>query len=316
MRRAMEIEDRHTEPRPSSQERILLVDDEEVMRRLLTRAMGGIGYWCSATGTAEEAIELLGLQEFDLALVDKNLPDLSGIEVARRALDREHRVPVILITGYPSDESKREARSLGVSRYITKPVGVYRLRQEVDRVLTALRESRSRSDPRADIPPADRPTLPPPPPKAWMRTTGIPGRPTSQPRSETDVAIMILESSATVRNDLAQTLTDEGCRVVAFRSRKQAEVHARYVGYDVLVARADVLDEVKHWATIVPGEPPLGMMAIVDGPGVKAHVKAIQSGARGIFSPPFDELAVTAELREALAAMRDERERYSFNPKN
>jgi DNA-binding NtrC family response regulator len=145
-----------------------------------------------------------------------------------------------------------------------------------------------------------------------MRTTGIPARPQEGQRGETDVSILILESDKNTRNDLARTLTDEGCRVVAFGTRKQAKVHARYVGYDVLIARPDVLADVRHWATIVPGDPPLGLMAIVDGPGVQAHVKAIQAGARGILSPPFDELSVGAELREALHVMRDERERFSI----
>ncbi|MBW2276865.1 MAG: response regulator, partial [Deltaproteobacteria bacterium] len=297
-------------------DRILLVDDEEVMRRLFTRAMGGQGYWCSAAASAEEAIELLAFQKFDLALVDKNLPDLSGLEVARRALEQEHQVPVIIVTGYPSNESKDEARSIGVSRYITKPVGVYRLRQEVDNVLTAVKQSRSSGGPVANVPPADRPTTPPPPPKSWMRTTGIPGRIPAGQRDGNDISILILERDNFLRNDLARTLTGEGCRVVAFRSLKQAEVHARYVGYDILIARPEVLQEVKHWATIVPGEPPLGMMAIVNGPGVQAHVNAIQAGARGILSPPFDELAVAAELHEALSVMRDERERFSLPPVN
>jgi len=297
----------------ASPQRILLVDDEEVMRRLLTRAMGGLGYWCSAAATAEEAIELLELQRFDLALVDKNLPDLSGLDVARRAFDLEHRVPVIIVTGYPSNESRDEARLAGVARYLTKPVGVHRLRQEVDQVLATVRRTRARIDREVRAQPTDRPTVPPPPrPKAWMRTTGIPGRPPTAQGGETDVSILILEEDPDVRNDLTRTLIDEGCRVVAFRSRRQAEVHARYVGYDVLIARPHVLCEVKHWATIVPGDPPLGMMAIVDGPGVQAHVKAIQAGARGILSPPFDELAVAAELHEALDVMRDERERFSL----
>jgi DNA-binding response OmpR family regulator len=312
----MEEASDNAEKSSESHDRILLVDDEEVMRRLLTRAMGGQGYWCSAAASAEEAIELLELQKFDLALVDKNLPDLSGIEVARRALERSRQVPVIIVTAYPTNESKDQARSIGVSRYITKPVGVYRLRQEVGSVLSAVKQSRASGGPAANVPPADRPTTPPPPPKSWMRTTGIPGRIPLAKRNENELSILILEHDNLLRNDLARTLTDEGCRVVAFRSLKQAEVHARYVGYDVLIARPEVLSEVKHWATIVPGEPPLGMMAIVDGPGVEAHVKAIQAGARGILSPPFDELVVAGELHEALRVMRDERERFSFPTTN
>jgi DNA-binding response OmpR family regulator len=300
---------------PRRADRILLVDDEEVMRRLLTRAMGGAGYWCSAAGTGEEAIELLRVQEFDLAVVDKNLPDVSGIEVARRALDPGRQIPVIIVTAYPSDESKHAARSLGVARYITKPFGVHRLRKEVERLLITPRRASEPAAEAGEAPPGDRATIPPPPaPKAWVRTTGMPSRARPREPAETDVAILILEPDSRVRNALARTLADEGCRVVAFRTQDQAETHARYVGYDVLVARPEVLGEIRHWATLVPGEPPLGALAIVEGAGVAEHVKAIQAGARGLLSPPFDELAVAAELRQALSTMRNERERFSLPP--
>jgi DNA-binding NtrC family response regulator len=142
----------------------------------------------------------------------------------------------------------------------------------------------------------------------------MPSRARSREPAETDVAIMILETDSRVRNALARTLADEGCRVAAFRALEQAETHARYVGYDVLIARPEVLAEVHHWSTMVPGEPPLGALAIVEGAGVVEHVKAIQAGARGLLSPPFDELKVVAELRQALDTMRRERERFSLPP--
>jgi DNA-binding response OmpR family regulator len=256
--------------RPSSTHHILVVDDEEVMRRMLTRALGEARHWCASTGSGEEAVELLEQQVFDLAVVDKNLPDLGGIEVARAALGSQPPVPVIIVTGYPSDESRREATSIGVSSYLTKPFGVHDLRQEVSGILDSPEE----------------------------RAAGI-DRPV-----ETNVAIMIVEPDAAVRHALLTVLTGTGCRVVAFRSRHQAENHVRHVGYDVLIARPALLRETKYWASRAKGGPPLGSVAVLDDCALDRKVEAIQLGAGGVLTPPFEASGVIAELRAALARMR------------
>ncbi|MBW2277137.1 MAG: response regulator [Deltaproteobacteria bacterium] len=90
---------------PSTTFRILVVDDEGLARRMMTRAIGAAGHFCSSTGSGEEAIELLELQQFDLAVIDKNLPDVSGLEVARKARGLSRKVPVIVVTGFPSSGS-------------------------------------------------------------------------------------------------------------------------------------------------------------------------------------------------------------------
>lgn len=262
--------------RLSSTHHILVVDDEEVMRRMLTRALGEARHWCASTGSGEEAVELLEMQRFDLAVVDKNLPDLGGIEVARKALGSQPPVPVIIVTGYPSDESRHEAASIGVSGYLTKPFGVYQLQQEVSGVLDSFDESPAGTDRPVDI---DRPA-------------GI------------EVAILIVEPDARIRDSLLTVLTDAGCQVVAFRSRHQAEIHVRHVGYDVLIARPEVLRETKHWTARARGSPPLGTVAVLDSYALDRKVEAIQLGAGGVLTPPFEASGVIAELRAALTRMR------------
>ena len=307
---------------PSTTFRILVVDDEGLARRMMTRAIGAAGHFCASTGSGEEAIELLELQQFDLAVIDKNLPDVSGLEVARRARGLTRKVPVIVVTGFPSDSSEREARRLGAARYMVKPFETAELQREVHDVLKASWGPRASYEDVRD--PSGRvlmdrqtrpltPSSPPPRPPPNQPMPRPPSKSAAE-QSDTDVAVLLVEADNRVRSALVDALTGAGCRVVAFQSRFQAEVHVRYVGYDVLVARPEVLHEAGHWDTLLPGGPPLGSIAVADSGALTERVKSIQEGARGVFVPPFEATQVVGELRSALALMRDQLKRASVPP--
>jgi len=289
--------------RSADSHHILVVDDEEVMRRMLTRALGEASHWCASTGSGEEAVELLQIQRFDLAVVDKNLPDLNGIEVAREALSLRPPVPVIIVTGYPSDESKSEAESIGVSSYLTKPFGLYQLQREVDWVLESVEE------PVAKPSSNEQPTIPPVPASETVGASAeLPARPTRPDAgisANTNVAILIVEPDAGVRDALLTVVTDAGYRAVAFRSQHQAEIHVRHVGYDVLIARLKILRDNQQWAKLAPRGAPLGAIAILDSCAIDKRVEAIQLGAKGELAPPFEAATVVAEIRSAISRMRE-----------
>lgn len=279
--------------------RILVVEDEEVLRGLLARVLDEENVWCASTGSGEEAIGLLELQEFNLAVVDKNLPDISGLDVARKARDSRPPVPVIIITGYPSMKSMRESESLGVSSYLKKPFDLCRLRAEMTKALESFRMGAA-----GELLPHERPTKPPP------RASG------GDSQVRTDVAILILEPDTNIlepdtniHNAVLAALTNEGCRVLAFQSRRLAEIHAKHMGYDVLIASPEILQETQHWATQVPGEAPLGKIAILDSPADDKKMKALRTGAAAVLVPPFEKSQVMAELRTAIKQMRAERKK-------
>jgi CheY-like chemotaxis protein len=299
---------------PSGTFRVLVVDDEGLARRMMTRAIGAAGHFCSSTGSGEEAIELLELQQFDLAVIDKNLPDVSGLEVTRRARGLRRSVPVIVVTGFPSEDSEREARRLGAARYLVKPFETHELQHEVLQVLRASwgPAAAGSAVPAEEPPPVEKITLP-------ARRGSSPGRDASETvRAGADrpsesgglpnVSVLLLESNPQLRTKLVDALTELGCRVVAFQSRFQAEVHVRYVGYEVLVARSEVLLETGHWPQLVPGAKPLGEIAIVESGALAQRVSSIQEGAVGVLSPPFDRARIANEFAAALVVMRDKRE--------
>jgi len=201
-----------------------------------------------------------------------------------------------------------------------KPFETAELQREVREVLRASwgpKASFGISDPSGRVlkDRSTRPLTPSSPPRP------APNEPAPRPASasaddqvDTDVAVLLVESDNRVRSTLVDVLTGAGCRVVAFQSRFQAEVHVRYVGYDVLVARPDVLREAMPWETLLPGGPPLGSIAIAQSAALTERVKSIQEGARGVFVPPFESDKIAGELRSALALMRDQIKRSSVPP--
>lgn len=295
--------------------RILVVDDEPVMLRMMDRALSGAGHWCASASTGGEAIEMLRHHTFDLSVIDKNLPDISGLEVARRSRDLFRRFPVIIVTGFPSDESRQEAEELGVASYMVKPFDVEAFREEVGAALDDFwrvsRESITSSP--SEPEPNEVPTRPPPRPRPReARFAEAPAL--EESRRDLDVTVIVVEPDDELRTLVATVLQQAGCRVTSFRSRFQAEIRVRHDGFDVLVTRPELIESTAHWAALAPGEPPLGTIAVVDSESVDRHIEAIQAGARGILTPPFVGGRIVGRFAAAVDAMREERDRVTIPP--
>jgi DNA-binding NtrC family response regulator len=102
---------------------ILIVDDEEVVRRSHLRSLAETG--CH-TETAEDGIKAIHVMEqhpFDVVLLDLRMPGLDGMDVLKTIKQRWPECEVVVITGYASIETAKEAVRLGAQNYLAKPVG-------------------------------------------------------------------------------------------------------------------------------------------------------------------------------------------------
>jgi signal transduction histidine kinase len=107
--------------------RVLVVEDEEPICRLLTTVLTTLGHQPHVVQTAGEALRDFAAHPFDLVLTDMGLPDLSGEEVARTVAERAPGVPVVLLTGW-ADQLHNEGKALpGVTQILGKPVTIERL---------------------------------------------------------------------------------------------------------------------------------------------------------------------------------------------
>jgi EAL domain-containing protein (putative c-di-GMP-specific phosphodiesterase class I) len=123
----------------ASRTRVLVVDDEPMLRRVLQRRLTQWGHLVDQAGDAEEATRLIGAHEYDAILSDIAMPGRDGIALLASVREHQLDVPIILITGSPSLESAIRAVELGAFHYLTKPIDS----AELERVLTrAVRLSR------------------------------------------------------------------------------------------------------------------------------------------------------------------------------
>ncbi|MBI4161315.1 MAG: sigma-54-dependent Fis family transcriptional regulator [Acidobacteria bacterium] len=105
-------------------ERLLIVDDEQGMRDLLSIMLRKEGYAVDLAATGEEALEKISRDVYDLIVTDISMPGVDGIGVLRRVREIAPDLPTIVITAYASTESAIEALKLGAYDYIVKPFDV------------------------------------------------------------------------------------------------------------------------------------------------------------------------------------------------
>jgi DNA-binding NtrC family response regulator len=102
--------------------RILIVDDELVVRDSLSKWFTSEGYTARPTAGGREALALLQQVEFDIALIDIKMPGMDGMELQLRLKEADPELTVIIMTGYASVDTAVQALKRGAYDYITKPV--------------------------------------------------------------------------------------------------------------------------------------------------------------------------------------------------
>ena len=101
--------------------RVLIVDDEAVVRNGISRALQKRGMFTELASSGREALDFLNDQAFDLVLLDIRMPDMDGIEVLKRIRTGHPETEVIMITGYPTIDSAVHSVKLGALDYLVKP---------------------------------------------------------------------------------------------------------------------------------------------------------------------------------------------------
>ena len=127
-------------------EKLLLVEDEDIIRAAMARWLVAAGYCADEASTGEEGLEKLGQGGYDLLLVDLGMPGIDGFEFLRRAREIDSRAGVLLITGYGSTETAMHAIDVGVQGFLMKPFPPEELTIAVSRTLA--RQSQARESQR------------------------------------------------------------------------------------------------------------------------------------------------------------------------
>ncbi len=126
--------------------RLLIIEDEEVIRRQLARLLAKHGYDTAEAGSVAEA-EALGLQDFELIIADVRLPGVLGTEVIERA----RPVPVLIMTSFASIRSAVECMQKGAADYIAKPFDHDEMLLTIARLLQGGLQSRQNAALKKDV---------------------------------------------------------------------------------------------------------------------------------------------------------------------
>jgi len=112
---------------------VLVVDDEEAIRRLLTRWLSGWGYEAKEAANADAAIEIMATEPADIMLCDVMMPVHDGIWLAEQVRGRWPQTAVIMASSAQDMETVMRMRKQGAVDYVTKPFGREMLRQALQR---------------------------------------------------------------------------------------------------------------------------------------------------------------------------------------
>ena len=122
---------------PGGAERVLFVDDEELLMEMGQGMLEHLGYRVTVAANGSEAwgLFLEDPSRFDLVITDQTMPDMTGLTLAGKMLKVRKELPIILCTGYSEMVSPEKAKDVGICAFVMKPVVRKDLAETVRRVL-------------------------------------------------------------------------------------------------------------------------------------------------------------------------------------
>lgn len=121
-------------------EKIFVIDDDILVLRAINKLLSIKGYSVKEARSGQEAIQILKNEIFDLIISDIRMAGIDGIQVVEQLRNMGRNTPVILVTGYASEEAPIEAYRLGVNDYILKPFDKDDLLNKVEKNLINRKE--------------------------------------------------------------------------------------------------------------------------------------------------------------------------------
>jgi DNA-binding NtrC family response regulator len=119
--------------------RVLVVDDESIVRRSCERVLSPEGYDVVTISRGDDAVDLLEKEDFDIVLTDLKMPYMDGLDLLNIIKNRWPSIEVIVITGYSTPTTAIEAKNLGAYEFIEKPFNPEEILSAVNRAMKKIR---------------------------------------------------------------------------------------------------------------------------------------------------------------------------------
>jgi DNA-binding NtrC family response regulator len=117
--------------------KILVVDDEEIVRDTLKQLLDYLGYQVDCAEDGNSGLRALEDRCYDVALVDIRMPNLNGMDFLRRSKEIRPNIPVVIITGHGSESTRSEALAAGAFSFLQKPFRFSDIQELMDRIESA-----------------------------------------------------------------------------------------------------------------------------------------------------------------------------------
>ena len=131
---------RRKNERKTPKARILIVDDDESIRKVLTEILSEKGYHVEAVENGRKAILRTKHRFYNLALIDIRLPDIQGVELITKMHDTSPKMVKIIITGYPTLQNAIDALNRGADAYLIKPLDIEKTLKIIEKHLQKQKE--------------------------------------------------------------------------------------------------------------------------------------------------------------------------------
>jgi DNA-binding NtrC family response regulator len=116
---------------------VLIVDDEEIVRLTLHEFIDFLGHQSDCVENGPSGLEALEKGDYHAAIVDIRMPGFDGITFLHRAKEMRLDIPIVLITGHGTDETRKEALEAGAFSFISKPFRMNDIQELMDRIASA-----------------------------------------------------------------------------------------------------------------------------------------------------------------------------------
>jgi DNA-binding response OmpR family regulator/DNA-binding transcriptional ArsR family regulator len=237
-----------------NKEKVLIIDDDEIVRKAITDLLKDEGYRVTVAVTGEDGIEKAKNGAFDLVLTDLKLPGKDGIAVLREIKALEDSPTVILMTGYASLETAKDAIRIGALNYITKPIDPEKLMPLVREALEQREKAKARE-------PIEKPN------------------------------ILLVDDDSIVRKSVRDILEDNGYGVDTAETPEEALEKLSKQAFQILIVDLKLpgmsgMELIKRARDISSSE---FMPVIITGfPSIESVVEAMKSGVYEYITKPVE----------------------------